>query len=84
MNTDLQNLMRSAAAWATGAVNEVAQSDQKFAALTNAALEQNWPLVVCVTLNRLQVDLCLVNPEGQMQSLQTTRVEALPDAIRTN
>jgi len=81
--TKFQTLVKAAADWASEASQMLSAADKQAAALADAAVSQDWPLVVCVTINRCQADLCLVNPDGQMQSLITSGMEQ-HDARRTN
>lgn len=81
--TKFEAVLSAAAAWAAEAAETLTQADSKLASMANAAVAQDWPLVVCVTINRMQADLCLVNPEGQMQPLVTAGMGAR-DARRAN
>lgn len=81
--TNFEVLLSAAAAWGAEASAMLAKGDSKLSGLADAAITQGWPLVVAVSIDRLQVDLCLINPEGQMQSLVTAGIGA-PDARRAN
>lgn len=81
--TNLASVLSAAAAWALEASATLANGDSKLSGLADAAVAQGWPLVVAVNIGHMQVDLCLINPEGQMQSLVTAGIGA-PDGHRAN
>jgi hypothetical protein len=77
--TEFESLLKSAAVWSQQAAKALEQ-DPTLLHLSNVAVSQNWPLVVCVDLQRMVAHLCLINPVGQMQSLVTAGIEAATHA----